>query len=100
MRWWGREPALSQFGCTAEVEVAPGSVLAAVAQLFEGVGEQMPGRGVLGVGEDHVGKDLGCPPVVAYLERLSQAGCRRAVRVTSTPSRVPQRLTRWQVAIA
>ena len=45
-------------------EVPPGAVLRPVAELLERVGLQLPGLGVVWVGEDEVVHELGDPSVV------------------------------------
>ena len=60
-----------------QVGVAERRRLALVAELFVGVGEQRPRRGVGGVGEHEVVHQLGDPAVVAAVERRLRRGEQR-----------------------
>ena len=50
-----------------EIEVAPGARFGLVAQLLQGLGLELPGRGILRVGKDHVVHDLGHPAILALI---------------------------------
>ena len=66
----GRSPdrPVAQLVCAHEIEVAPGAVLGAVAELLERVRLETPRLLVRRIGEDDVVQDLGDPAEVARLE--------------------------------
>src|SRR6185437_11663154 len=63
------ERAVTELGSAREVEVTPGAVLGAVAELLVGVGEHLSGSRVLRVREDGMVGELRGPPVVTSIER-------------------------------
>ena len=75
--------AVPQLVGAHEEEVAPGSVLGAVGELFEGPRLEVLGVGVAGIGEHEVVDDLGDPAEVAA-RRTRRAAC--ASRASAPPA--------------
>jgi hypothetical protein len=68
---------VAEFGRAHQVEVAPGAVLGAVAEPFEGLGQELGGWLMLGVGEHGVVQELGGEaeiPVVQVAPGLGDHG--------------------------
>ena len=63
---------LSQLEGPEEIRVAPGRRLRRIAELLEGVGAELPGVGVRGIGEDDVAHGLGDEAVLAPREVLAR----------------------------
>ncbi|MNC40662.1 hypothetical protein D3C75_893870 [compost metagenome] len=64
--------AVAQFLRTGQVSIAPGGVLALVAQLLQGIGLQVTCGAVVRLGEHQVPGELRHPAVVALAVRLAR----------------------------